>query len=202
MEQIKLRNSYYTYEMMVTDDGHLQHACFWPAGYERTPAARLFKRIYPYEVALSFAESRHLGWRFGDAMLWDEASHDLLFDSCTRQGDLTVIKLHHPRLAIEVQLCYLCRSDSPALRRYTRIINRGETALTLQHISSFMLNGFPYFGESNDLYLHSYTSGWSIEGDQRTESFSQLGLLAPGYRSAWTFNNNSAFSTQKKFPFF
>ena len=202
MEQIKLQNSYYTYQMRITDDGHLEHFCFLPAGYERFPAEREYKRIYPYEVTLSFAESNHLGWRFGDAMLWDEASHDLIFDSYTTQDELTVIHMRHPRFAIDVQLCYLCRADSPALQRYTRIVNLGETAITLQHISSFMLCGFPYFGTSDDLYLHSYTSGWSIEGDQSINTFSSLGLLAPGCRSAWTFNNNSAFSTQKKFPYF
>lgn len=160
------------------------------------------KRIYPYELALSFAESEHRGWRFGDAMLWDEGSHDLIFQNCTTQDGLTVITLKHSRLAVEVQLCYLCRNDSPALQRYTRIINNEANPLTLQHVSSFMLNGFPYFSTSDDLYLHSYTSGWSIEGDQHTDSFGQLGLLAPGCRSAWSFNNNSAFSTKEKFPYF
>jgi len=202
MNKIVLRNQFYTYTMEVADDGHLKHCGFLPADVQPRDSSRELKRVYPYEVALAFAESQCLGWRFADAMLCNDASHDLVVDRWKCDDTCTTVFLRHPRLSVEVQLCYVCTPDSPVLKRFTRVINTGDTALELQHVSSFVLSGFPYFGRSEDLHLYRYVSGWGCEGDQHRDSFSDLGLLAPGCRSAWSFNNNSAFSSNKLFPYF
>lgn len=202
MQTIKLENKFYQYSLTVSEGGHLHHNYFLPAGFEQTPADRELKRIYPYEVALATADSQCLGWRFADGVLWNEANHDLVFRSVTQKGELTVITLFQEALQLEVELCYLCREDSPALQRWTRVINRSEAPCDLYHVSSFLLSGFPYFGSAEDLYLHSYASGWSIEGDERIDRFDHLGILAPGCRSVWSINNNSAYSTHREFPYF
>jgi len=201
MRDIILKNAYYTYAMSVTGEGHLQHEYFLPSGSD-LHKSRTLKNIYPYEVVLSFAESKPIGWRFGDEQLNNEASHNLIFRDVRREGDSTVVTLYQDNLECIVELVYVVHADSPAIQRYTRIKNCGDKALELQHISSFTLSGFPYNGKSGELFLHSYASAWALEGEEHVNAFTDLGLLAPGCRSGWSFQNLSVFSTQKKFPYF
>lgn len=201
MKEITLQNQYFTYSLHVTEEGHLEHRYFLPQGH-RAPEYTPMRRCYPYEVVIGLAESNTSGWRFGDCLWRNDASHDLVFRDMTKQGDLTVLTLYNRQYNLEVQLCYIVHPDSPAIVRYTRVINRGDKALELRHISSFVLSGFPYYGRSSDLYLHSYHSAWALEGEEKTEPFTDLGLLAPGCRSGWSYQNISAFSTQRRFPYF
>jgi len=202
MQEITIQNQYYEYAITVEDDGKLSHRYFLPAGYKKKPKMPKLKRIYPYETVIAFKESKSMGWRFGDSVLWNEASDGLRFEAIRHEGEITVIQLCHPHLPVHVELYYQCRKDSPALQRWTKIVNTGNKAIELQHISSFVLCGFPYFGKSEDLSLHSYTSGWACEGDERIDSFANLGLLGEGCRSGWSFNNTSVFSSSRYFPYF
>lgn len=202
MNDIILKNQYYEYAMYVTEEGKLCHNYFLPATYSDKPCNKERVRwMYPYEVVLATNYEGEMGCHVGNREYFFETSHDLVFKECVRENDTTILKMYNEKLSLEVQLCYENFADSPALVRYTKLINHGEENIVLNQVSSFVLNHIPYNGKSEKMRVHTYKSAWAWEGEEQVQSFEELGLFSEFSRSSYSVDNNSAFTTQKIFSY-
>ena len=201
-KEIVLKNKFYEYAMVVTEDGHLCQEYFLPLGYEQKPKNQnRLKGMYASEVVLAADFSGEYGCHIGNREYWYEASHSLIFQGYVQDGNTAIIKLYNPKLSLEVQLCYEVYEDSPAIVRYTKLVNHGERDIVLNQVSSFVLNHIPYYGYSEKMLLHTYKSAWAWEGEEQIQSFEALNLFSKFCRGGYVIENNSAFTTVKRFPY-
>lgn len=195
--EIVLQNQYYRYSLLVAEDGHVHQNSFLPADCAKAPQNEdraVWK--YPYEVILATSH----GGKGGESVF--DASYGLIFQEHVREGDTDIIRLRHEEMPLEVQLCYEVRENSPALVRYTRLINHGREEIVLDQVSSFVLDHIPYFGLSEKMLLHTYRSAWAWEGEEEVRSFRDLNLFSNFCRTSFSVENNSAFTTARQFPYF
>ena len=137
----------------------------------------------------------------GNRQLRYATSHDLIFENYVTEGNRHSIYLRNCQKQVEVELIFQVYPNSPALHRYTRVHNYGTEELVLNHVSSYMLGNFPYFGGNEDMVLHTYSSAWSFEGEERVATFQELDLCESS-RTGYTIENNSAYATIRHFPCF
>ncbi len=202
MREIVLANAYYEYAMYVTEEGFLCHNYFLPRDWADKPDGHCpRKERYPGEAVVAVDFEGRLDCNVGNRQLAYRTSYGLLFEDYSVLGEQNTIRLYHPKSQLEVQLIFSVYEDSPVLYRYTRVVNRGKTERVLNHVNSFFLGNFPYFGDAGDLVLHTYHSAWSMEGEEQAMTFPELDLCENS-RSAYTVENNSSFSTNRYFPCF
>lgn len=201
MREIVIGNSYYDYAMYVDENGHLCHWYFLPKGVERKPEKRCVNVMYPYEVTLAVDFEGRLDPNVGNRQLRYSTSHDLIFEEYLKKGSQHIIRLSNGEKNAEVELVFEVYQSSPAIHRYTRVRNCGTKEIVLNHVSSYILGNFPYFGENEDLTLHTYSSAWAFEGEERIATFQELDLCE-GSRTGYTIENNSAYATIRHFPCF
>lgn len=201
MREIVIGNVYYEYAMYIDEKGHLCHWYFLPKNTDRKPEKRCMNVMYPYEVSLAVDFEGRLDTNVGNRQLRYATSHDLIFENYVTEGNRHSIYLRNCQKQVEVELIFQVYPNSPALHRYTRVHNYGTEELVLNHVSSYMLGNFPYFGENEDMVLHTYSSAWSFEGEERVATFQELDLCENS-RTGYTIENNSAYATIRHFPCF
>lgn len=201
MKEIVIKNSYYEYVMYITEENHLCHGFFQPENMERKPERKQMKGLYPYEVILAVDFEGRMDTNVGNRQLAYKTSHNLTFEEHFVEKKRHIIRLYNEESKIEVQLIFEVYEDSPVLTRYTRVINSGASELVIIHVSSFLLSNFPYYGETENLVLHTYSSAWSYEGEERIASFPELDLCEYS-RTGYAVENNSTYSTIRHFPCF
>ena len=110
----------------------------------------------------------------GDAQL------ELVSQDTLHQGKTTLIRTV-PMRPSHVQLIHDLSHEegSSFIRVNTRVHNVGDTAITLELLSSFSLGGLTPFAEDdapNRLKVHRFRSDWSAEGRQVSETVERLNL--------------------------
>lgn len=106
---------------------------------------------------------------------------------------------------LQIILHYEIFSDSNALRRYVEVKNTSEKNIEITHLASFKLQGMPLLSENDlaeEVYLHTFDSSWSWEGNKRVKSMNELGLHSKDSRHAWHIENTSSWVCQEYSPFF
>lgn len=202
MRDLIIQNRFLKYRLQIDDNGCLRHHSFLPFGDERITANTSTKEIYPYEVVCSTDFDDELGCHIGGRNVYFATSDELIFQNERHNGPHYEIILLNRRKQLEITLCYDLFEHSPVLRRYSKVKNLGENPIVLNHISSFVLCNFPYFGQPHNMRLHAYSSGWCYEADEHDYSFPELGLYGASCRNAYSFDNLSAYSTVKYFPYY
>lgn len=201
-KEIIFKNKYYEYAMYVTEEGQLCQNYFLPSGYNKKPQNEgRVKGMYPYEVVLAAEYEGGFGYHMGNREYFYGTSHYLVFQEQFKEGKTEIIKLYNQELDLEVHLCYEVYEDSPALVRYTKLVNRGKKDIVINQVSSFVLNHIPYYGCAENMLLHTFKSSWAWEGEEQIQSFADLNLFSEFSRSGYVIENNSAFTTGKMFPY-
>lgn len=207
-----LKNAYFEYSMGIDGDNKLYHAGFLPASMSgRIDCAAQRERLrhpYPFEVLVN-VNFESLQINHGVRFFWPLSSYRAVYRGHAveelHNGERLRITLLDAEVDMLIHLYYEIYEDSPALRRYTAVENRSGRDIIVNHISSFVLSNFPYFSgpeDPNDLYLHSYKSHWSWEGEHEVSSFNQLGLFKKWCRNGYVVENVSSLSCQSRFPYF
>ncbi len=199
MKELVIGNDYYEYVMCIDEEGHLCHKYFLPKHTEIKPRNRYLKMIYPYEVSVALDFEGRLDASVGNRQIRYETSHNLIFKNYEKEENRHIICLFNQQKQVEVELIFEVYIDSPAIHRYTRVRNMGTEEVVINHVSSFMLGNFPYYGKVEDMVLHTYHSAWSFEGEESVATFQELDLCE-GSRTGYTIENNSAYTTIRNFP--
>ncbi len=207
MEQFELKNKYFEYRL-VNDNGELKHISFLPSGYvTKIGYEDVFKRTNPYPPeAVIVCNSESYMQPHGKRAYFGGMSHRSRFirrETCTNGADTdNVFILSDPVTDAEIRLHYIVNDESPALRRYTEIINKGAENVTLNHVSSFFLCNFPYC--TNDVMkmkLHHFSSCWLYEGTHHIDSLPALDIYSDS-RNAFTVESNGTWVCKDHIPFF
>ena len=213
MKQIyEMSNRYYKYVIGVDDNNKLCHCYFLPKGGDKTPdpteCRQRITMTYPSEVFVG-VNFEPLLCSHGVRAFFPSCSHRAVFQEKTEQripgGICHEFTLKDEKTGLLIILGYEVYDDSPAIRRYTRLINNGSDDIVVNHLSSFVMSNYPYFNRSmdqSDLYLHSFHSQWSFEADPEIKSFEELGVFQSGCRNGFTIENTSTWVCQNYFPYF
>ncbi|MBR6426500.1 MAG: alpha-galactosidase, partial [Clostridia bacterium] len=207
MEQFELKNKYFEYRL-INDNGELKHVSFLPAGYKtKISPEDVFRRTCPYppEVVI-VCDSESYMQPHGKRAYYGGMSHRSRFirrETVSHGADTdNVFILSDPVTGAETRLHYIMNDESPALRRYTEIINKGTENVTLNHVSSFFLCNFPYF--TNDVLkmkLHHFSSCWLYEGTHHIDPLPVLDIYADS-RNAFAVESNGTWVCKDHIPFF
>lgn len=205
MKNIVLKNKYYQYVMLITEDGKLRHGMFVPTEGRDIALPVSESNAFPFEIMvnLNFEEKTlpH-GNRYGYTLAAQRAVFVGMSEDTITGGIDYVMTLRDPVTLAEFHLHYEIYDESPALRRYTVIENKGEKELVINHISSFVLANFPYETETvNTMFLHRFTSGWCYEGEHIRESFGQLRIYRGGL-TGFVASTTSGWVCQDHIPCF
>ena len=107
-------------------------------------------------------------------------------EGITGSGERLVLMHSDPVLDIGVESIYESFDVVPVVRRRTRVINRGNSPVGIDFLSSAMLHGLadPQSYES-ELRIHLAFNSWMAEGQWHTLRPSELGLVE-NERTSWS----------------
>lgn len=207
MQYITLQNSYYTYTM-IEENGELRHLSFLPTGYgKQLDPETTFQRTWPYppEFVVT-ANSESYGLPHGKRAYYGVLSHRSRYIGREKieiaGGTDHIMILSDAESGIETRLHYVVYDDSPAMHRYTELINRGTQPIDINHVSSYCLGNFPYFcNDTNKLRLHRFRSCWKFEGNHYIQTMPELEIY-PESRNAFTVESVGTWVCKDHIPFF
>lgn len=200
----RIDNGFAVYRIGLKDN-RVYHLGFFPAGEELPEDLAWNKLCSPLQLETVVSvnnEGRSVS--HGSRYVGCGASDRAEYIGHTMGSNRLMIRLRDSQTGLEIELHYEIFPRSPALRRFTRVRNTSEKPILLQHLSSYLLAGFPYFtdhGDGDDLYLHTFHSEWCWEGTHRCRSLRELGVLPRSCRYAWHFENISSWVCQEMVPF-
>lgn len=207
-----LENSFFRYIFGIDAKKKLYHCSFLPAECdEKTdPVSQRERIVHPFafEVLVN-VNFEPLQCPHGVKYFWSLSSYRAEYTGHNVEviagGKKLTVMLTDPETSMEIDVIYEIYDDSPALRRYTRVVNHSDKSIILNHISSFVLSNFPYFSVKdpvNDMFLHRFKSHWSWEGNHETASFDSLGLYKQWCRNGHLTESNSTLPCQSYLPYF
>lgn len=207
MEPIIFENRYYKYIMQVRDGG-LYHLGFFPAGYENLPdAEELYRRSWPLpHESVICADSQSYMLPHGKRAYYGGVSTRAVFSHIEKQpipgGIDNIAVLNDPLTGLEVRYHYQVYDDSPALVRFTEVVNRGTREVCLDHVSSFCLGNFPYQPCGTDgIHLHYFRSCWCYEGSHYEKSLADLEIYNNS-RTSFSVESVGTWVCKDYIPFF
>ena len=201
-ETILFKNSYYEYALYVDEEGHLCHDYFITAGYVPKPENReRLKGEYPFEVTAALDWEGDYDTHIGGREYAYETCRDLIFREWHQEGDTHILRLENQKNSLEVLLYYEVHENSPAITRYTGLRNTGKEEKVINQVSSFALGNFPYSGKPEELFLHTYHSSWSHEGEEQVQSFPEMRMFSERSLNAWQIENNKSMTSCRYFPY-
>jgi len=107
----------------------------------------------------------------------------------TPKGKLSVITQIDTVTKLKVESYYEFYTDIPVIRRYTKVINEGNSAANIEYVSSAMLNNYGEIaaGKPQDnIRIHYAFNSWQQEAQWKTSTPSELG---------WDNNNTFNLNT-------
>ena len=207
MEYITLQNQYYTYTM-IEDNGELRHLSFLPAGYDKQLDPDMtFQRTWPCSPeAVIVVNSESYMQPHGKRAYFGGVSQRSRFvgreEVKVKGGVDHIMILSDPETELETRLHYVVYDDSPAMHRYTELVNRGKDEVIVNHVSSFCLGNFPYFTDDMmRLKLHRFRSCWIYEGNHYVNSLPELEVYRDS-RNAFVVESIGTWVCKDHIPFF
>lgn len=207
MESIILKNKYYQYKMAL-DGKDLLHVGFFPTDFEKEPdVEEIFNRSWPKpHEAVVTANSESYGIPHSKRAYPGPVSERAKFSRHEQKpvdGGIDHIMVStDPKTGLELRYHYVVYEDSPALVRYTEVVNRSDREVILEHVSGFCLNNFPYFGGSvKDIYLHQFKSLWIYEGNHYVTPMPELEVY-DNSRTAFSVDGIGTAVCKDHIPFF
>jgi alpha-galactosidase len=121
------------------------------------------------------------------------------------QTDIQTVLRHHLGITCTHHLVY--RDGAAGVETYTEINNESNQTVSVELLSSFVLNGITPFNEgeaTGHLRLHRFRSWWSAEARLETQTLEELHLERPwitcGIRTE-KFGQAGSMPVRKYFPF-
>jgi len=101
-------------------------------------------------------------------------------DSRNNDGRKLVFTLYDEHTGLDVEVHYQFYTALSLLRSWTQVRNQGQTPLTLEYLSSFVINGIEKEGGANwgdNFTVHIPHNSWTRELQWRQYTFDDLGFM-------------------------
>ncbi|MCL4402828.1 MAG: alpha-galactosidase, partial [Acidobacteria bacterium] len=188
--------------------GRLRQRLLLPAGYDPKQTVPAPKEASCLEVAIHAAgENRddHHGSKCTGSMPGGRLVFVEKREERTSNGMRAVLVHTDPQLHLRVESYYEFSSSAPVARRYTRVVNEGQSPVGLEFVSSAMLHQFAELGKTgieDKLTVHFAFNSWQQEAQWQHVPPSKLGLVENGMfpLNGIFFNNVGSWSTMKYLP--
>ena len=123
----------------------------------------------------------------------------------SKLGQHQVLLQQSPELGLHVESHYEFFKDIPVMRRWTRVVNQGQSLVGIEHVSSAMVYNFANYGTNpleQKLRIDYANNSWMSEGQWQSAPPSRWGVLENGAFSvtAIAFNNLGSWSTMSQLP--
>ena len=119
------------------------------------------------------------------------------------RGTRLVCMHNDPLLKINVESVYESFNGVPAVRRYTRVANAGDSPVGIEFVSSAMLHGLAApQAYDRELRIHVAFNSWMAEGQWRTFRPSEMGFVE-NERTSWSearAGSVGSWSTERYLP--
>ena len=124
-------------------------------------------------------------------------------EEATRLGKRLVCMHTDPILKLSLESVYEAFHGIPVVRRYSRVTNKGDSAVGLEFVSSAMLHGLaaPQAYE-RELRIHLAKNSWMAEGQWHTLRPSEMGFVE-NERTSWSearADSVGSWSTERYLP--
>jgi len=107
-------------------------------------------------------------------------------DESTGRGKRLVCMHTDPLLKLSVESAYESFEGVPVVRRYSRIINTGDSPVGIEFLSSAMLHGLAAPQDyDRELRIHVAFNSWMAEGQWHTLRPSEMGFVE-NERTSWS----------------
>jgi alpha-galactosidase len=123
----------------------------------------------------------------------------------SKLGEHQVLLLQSPETGLRVESHYEFFKDIPVVRRWTRLVNQGQSPVGIEHASSAMIYNFANYGTNpleEKLRIDYANNSWMCEAQWQSAPPSRWGCLENGNFSlnAIAFNNIGSWSTMSFLP--
>lgn len=124
-------------------------------------------------------------------------------EEVTRQGKRLVCRHTDPILKLSVESVYEAFDGIPVVRRFSRVMNKGNSAVGLEFLSSAMLHGLAApQAYDRELRIHIALNSWMAEGQWHTLRPSEMGFVE-NERTSWSearAGSVGSWSTEQYLP--
>ncbi len=204
-----IRNKTFTYQIGLKNNV-CHHICLLPLGYAQEIDYNLImgRETQPETEIQINNEPRcvHCGTRWIACATSRRAVYQNHVISDDGLGSNTlVITSVDQTTGLQIDNHYIVYEDSQVLTRYTVLKNTSLIPINIQHLGSFSVHGMPFFTDGipeRDIYIHSFPSSWTWEGQYKITSATDAGLFSKNNLSSWRVENTGSWSSKDYIPFF